>query len=98
MFLDWDADGFRRQFTQGLVEMLQRDAPGAWILVLANSMQDPQFRAALPNQLRKPLIASGKRRPGQARTTLLSSTVFAKVLRTSCCVTGIQPRRMAGES
>ena len=47
MFLDWDADGFRRQFTQGLVEMLQRDAPGAWILVLANSMQDPQSRAAL---------------------------------------------------
>ncbi|MGD9296806.1 MAG: hypothetical protein PVG47_05370 [Chromatiales bacterium] len=47
MFLDWDADGFRRQFSEGLVAMLQRDSPGAWILVLANSMQDPQLRAAL---------------------------------------------------
>jgi hypothetical protein len=47
MFLDWDADGFRRQFLEGLVGMLQRDSLGAWILVLANSMQDPQLRAAL---------------------------------------------------
>jgi diadenosine tetraphosphate (Ap4A) HIT family hydrolase len=53
MFLEWDADGFRRQFSQGLVEMLQRDSLGAWILVLANSMQDPHLRAALRGPIEK---------------------------------------------
>lgn len=47
MFLEWDLDRFRRQYREGLIEMLQRDSLGAWILVLANSMQDPELRAAL---------------------------------------------------
>ena len=47
MFLEWDAEEFRRQFREGLVGMLQRDSLGGWILVLANSMQDAQLRAAL---------------------------------------------------
>ena len=51
MFLEWDLDRFRRQYKEGLVEMLQRDSLGAWILVLANSMQDPELRA----QLRGPI-------------------------------------------
>lgn len=47
MFLEWDARGFRSQFREGLVEILQRDSIGGWILVLANSMQEPGLREAL---------------------------------------------------
>ncbi|MEJ2322181.1 MAG: DUF4922 domain-containing protein [Gammaproteobacteria bacterium] len=54
MFLDWDAEGFRRRYREGLLEMLQRDSVGSWILVLANSMQEPELREAL----REPIDAA----------------------------------------
>ena len=47
MFLDWDADGFRRHYREGLLEILRHDSVGGWILVLANSMQEPELREAL---------------------------------------------------
>ncbi len=52
MFSDTDLDSFRQRFTQGLARMLDDDALGAFILVLANSMQDEPLHAALMPALR----------------------------------------------
>ena len=47
MFEDWDKEGFRDRFREGLIHMLGRNTFGGWILVLANSMQDPGLRTVL---------------------------------------------------
>lgn len=47
MFQDWDENSFRDQYRDGLIHMLGRNTFGGWILVLANSMQDPDLRTVL---------------------------------------------------
>ena len=47
MFIARDADGFRRLFVERLRQMLSPDQVGAFILVLANSLQDDSLRRSL---------------------------------------------------
>jgi diadenosine tetraphosphate (Ap4A) HIT family hydrolase len=47
MFIAPDADGFRRLFIERLRQMLLPDRVGAFILVLANSLQDENLRRSL---------------------------------------------------
>lgn len=47
MFIAADGDGFRRKFSDGLSQMLSADGLGAFILVLANSLQGDELRQPL---------------------------------------------------
>ena len=47
MFIAAHGDGFRRQFSDGLSQMLSADGLGAFILVLANSLQGDELRQPL---------------------------------------------------
>ena len=53
MFIAADEDGFRRQFSDGLSQMLSADGLGAFILVLANSLQGDELRQPLLHALEK---------------------------------------------
>ena len=53
MFIAADGDGFRRQFRDGLSQMLSADGLGAFILVLANSLQGDELRQPLLHALEK---------------------------------------------
>ncbi len=53
MFIAADGDGFRRQFSDGLSQMLSADGLGAFILVLANSLQGDELRQPLLLALEK---------------------------------------------
>ena len=53
MFVAADGDGFRRQFSDGLSQMLSADGLGAFILVLANSLQGDELRQPLLHALEK---------------------------------------------
>jgi len=51
MFIAADGDDFRRQFSAGLSQMLSADGLGAYILVLANSLQGDELRQPLLHAL-----------------------------------------------
>ncbi len=51
MFAAADADAFLHLFTDSLRNMLSPDEAGAYILVLANSMQDDELRNSLKHEL-----------------------------------------------
>lgn len=51
MFVAADADAFLHLFTDTLRNMLSADEAGAFILVLANSMQDEELRNSLKHEL-----------------------------------------------
>ncbi|MEA3303560.1 MAG: HIT domain-containing protein [Pseudomonadota bacterium] len=53
MFIAADGDDFRRQFSDGLSQMLSADGLGAFILVLANSLQGDELRQPLQHALEK---------------------------------------------
>jgi diadenosine tetraphosphate (Ap4A) HIT family hydrolase len=53
MFIAAGNDGFRRQFSDGLSQMLSADGLGAFILVLANSLQGDELRQPLLYALEK---------------------------------------------
>lgn len=51
MFIASNIEEFKNSFIQGLKEMLQPDGLGAFILVLANSMQDEELHHALKHHI-----------------------------------------------
>ena len=53
MFIAPDGDAFRRQFSKGLSRMLSADGLGAFILVLANSLQQHKLRHSLLHLLQR---------------------------------------------
>ena len=53
MLFTTSPDAFKTRFTDGLQQMLAPDGLGAFILVLANSMQDAQLRQQLATPLRE---------------------------------------------
>ena len=53
MFIAADDDDFRRQFSGGLSQMLSADGLGAFILVMANSLQGNELRQQLRHALEK---------------------------------------------
>ena len=56
-------DAFKARFTDGLQNMLTPDGLGAFILVLANSMQDAQLRQQLATPLRETFAQLQQRQP-----------------------------------
>ena len=63
MLFTTSPDAFKASFTDGLQNMLTPDGLGAFILVLANSMQDAQLRQQLATPLRETFAQLQQRQP-----------------------------------
>jgi hypothetical protein len=78
MFIAPDADGFRRLFIEQLRRMLSPDQVGAFILVLANSLQDESLRQSLHADLDATFARMAKRfHAGDLSTTDDDRAVFS---------------------
>ena len=78
MFLAPDADGFHRLFIEHLRQMLAPDQVGAFILVLANSLQDESLRQSLRADLKATLKRMVQRfRAGELNATDDDRAVFS---------------------
>jgi diadenosine tetraphosphate (Ap4A) HIT family hydrolase len=78
MFIASDADGFHRLFIAHLRQMLSHDQVGAFILVLANSLQDESLRQSLRADLDTTLAGMVKRfRAGELHATADDLAVFS---------------------
>ena len=81
MFIANDFPSFKTLFIDGLKNMLADDQLGAFILVLANSMQDEELMRALSPALEKNFIALKQRHlAGELNATDDDSDVFDKLL------------------
>jgi len=81
MFIANDFPSFKTRFIDGLTSMLADDQLGAFILVLANSMQDDELRQALSPALASNFIALKQRYlAGELNATADDSDVFDKLL------------------
>ena len=81
MFIANDFPAFKSIFIDGLRNMLADDQLGAFILVLANSMQDEELRQALAPALEKNFSALRERHlSGRLQATPDDKDVFDKLL------------------
>ena len=81
MFIANDFPSFKTRFIDGLTSMLADDQLGAFILVLANSMQDEELRRALSPALENSFIALKQRYlAGELNATADDSDVLDKLL------------------
>ena len=85
MFIAPDADGFRRLFIEHLRQMLAQDQVGAFILVLANSLQDESLRQSL----RADLEATFKRMVQRFRAGELNATDDDRAVFSALCEIGM---------
>ena len=98
MFIAPDADGFRRLFIEHLRQMLLPDQVGAFILVLANSLQDADLRQSLRADLDATFAQMQKRfRAGELRATDDDIAVFSALCELGMDSLDVWRTRTAGD-